>query len=500
MKWARMWTKRPYHLPIMALAAEATVKGFKKIYPESAISRCANYWENGLGEYTYPEEELGRTAESLSLHALEDPEFFYSIMRTALEKSVKIRRLSEKYAGKSLAGRPTPKLAAFFKEFCGMFLEMYAYGTSQSFVGYSDDNPLYEKMDSVLREKTAREPEKYADHLLALTRPPKRLKTTDQELAVLRLAKTAKEKGARTAAEALEKLGPQLEALASGFGWLSFDFFNTVTWDAAHYAGLVAQKLGTNPGKLEEEIASNLGYEKNARAAFKETCAKLGLSPAERRVFELIRDLGCFKWMREFEFAKAWYNVKFVQDELGRRCGLSTAESKYVLANEFQEALSRPLEFRETVRKRMQNMLLVTTPAATTILAGKEARAAYSQMEFAEKTADAQAGAKAGELKGMPARAGRAAGAVRIINSVEEMAKMREGDVLVSNATNPQLLPAMKKAAAIVTDEGGITCHAAIVAREMGTPCIVGTKFATKVFKDGDLVEVDAIKGIVKKI
>lgn len=66
--------------------------------------------------------------------------------------------------------------------------------------------------------------------------------------------------------------------------------------------------------------------------------------------------------------------------------------------------------------------------------------------------------------------------------------------------TSPWYLPAMKKATAIVTDEGGITCHAAIVSRELKKPCIIGTKIATKVLKDGDLVEVDANKGIVRII
>jgi pyruvate,water dikinase len=58
----------------------------------------------------------------------------------------------------------------------------------------------------------------------------------------------------------------------------------------------------------------------------------------------------------------------------------------------------------------------------------------------------------------------------------------------------------MKKAAAIVTDDGGITCHAAIVARELGKPCVIGTKIATQVFRDGDIVEVDADHGVVKLI
>ena len=69
---------------------------------------------------------------------------------------------------------------------------------------------------------------------------------------------------------------------------------------------------------------------------------------------------------------------------------------------------------------------------------------------------------------------------------------------MVSIATNPDIVPAMKKAGAIVTEQGGITSHAAIVSRELRTPCVIGTKIATKVLKDGMVVEVDANKGIVK--
>jgi len=100
----------------------------------------------------------------------------------------------------------------------------------------------------------------------------------------------------------------------------------------------------------------------------------------------------------------------------------------------------------------------------------------------------------------MPAYSGQAKGRVKIINTAGEMKKMKKGDILVSQATSPELLPAMKMAAAILTNEGGITSHAAIVARELGIPCIVGVKIATKVLHDGDLVEVDADKGIVKII
>ena len=71
---------------------------------------------------------------------------------------------------------------------------------------------------------------------------------------------------------------------------------------------------------------------------------------------------------------------------------------------------------------------------------------------------------------------------------------------MVSHTTNPNIVPAMKKAKAIVTNAGGVTCHAAVVSRELKIPCVVGTKIATQALKDGDQIEVDASKGLVKKI
>ena len=76
----------------------------------------------------------------------------------------------------------------------------------------------------------------------------------------------------------------------------------------------------------------------------------------------------------------------------------------------------------------------------------------------------------------------------------------KQGDVLVRKMITIDHLPLMKKAGAIITEEGTMLCHAALISRELKKPCVIGTKIATKVFKDGDMVEVDAEKGIVRKI
>lgn len=102
------------------------------------------------------------------------------------------------------------------------------------------------------------------------------------------------------------------------------------------------------------------------------------------------------------------------------------------------------------------------------------------------------------EIRGKVAYGGVVSGIVKCINSASEIDKVQEGDILVAAMTMPRYISAMKRAAAFVTDEGGITCHAAIIAREMKKPCIIGTKIATKVLKDGDRVEADAVRGIIK--
>jgi len=105
-----------------------------------------------------------------------------------------------------------------------------------------------------------------------------------------------------------------------------------------------------------------------------------------------------------------------------------------------------------------------------------------------------------GSLKGMPASPGKVKGRVKIVLARSQVGKFNAGDILVASKTTPWYVPLMKQAAAIVTDEGGITSHAAIFSRELNKPCVIATKTATKIFKDGDMVEVDANKGIVRKI
>ncbi len=100
-------------------------------------------------------------------------------------------------------------------------------------------------------------------------------------------------------------------------------------------------------------------------------------------------------------------------------------------------------------------------------------------------------------VRGLNASPGNASGPVIIVEDFNKLEMVKEGDILVASMTNPDMVPAMRRAGAVVTDEGGRTCHAAIVSRELGIPCIVGCGDATKILENKQIVTVDSTRGVV---
>jgi len=124
----------------------------------------------------------------------------------------------------------------------------------------------------------------------------------------------------------------------------------------------------------------------------------------------------------------------------------------------------------------------------------------FQDKKILKKFAENEITKKQRIIYGMTASPGLAKGRVKIILDTSELPNFKKGEILVTTMTTPNFLIAMKKSAGIVTNDGGITCHAAIVSRELGIPCIIGTKIATEVLKDGDMVEVNANHGWIRKL
>ncbi len=150
---------------------------------------------------------------------------------------------------------------------------------------------------------------------------------------------------------------------------------------------------------------------------------------------------------------------------------------------------NRSLPTRSILQKRFAGCALVYKHGQERIIEGEE---------FVNLRKIMVEGINSAEVSGSTAFPGVARGKARIIFDPRRVKVFQTGDILFTGMTRPEFLGLMKKSAAFVTDAGGMLSHAAIVARELKKPCIVGTENATKVFKDGDMVEVDANKGIVK--
>lgn len=162
-------------------------------------------------------------------------------------------------------------------------------------------------------------------------------------------------------------------------------------------------------------------------------------------------------------------------------------EEHYGVPQDIEFAVDRDLPFPKN--------LFIVQSRPETVWSVKEAEAGAEASQTTRATSIMEAKIT---LKGLPASPGVHVGRAKVVFSPEEAAKeIQKGDVLVTKMTNPDWVPYMRLAGAIVTDEGGMTCHAAIVSRELGIPCIVGTREATKLMRSGETYTIDARSGVI---
>lgn len=245
----------------------------------------------------------------------------------------------------------------------------------------------------------------------------------------------------------------------------------------------------------EKKYLQSLGQERKNK--FKELLKELKISKISE-LFYLIKTAQEYAYLRTWRtdvMYRAGYYAKEMFKELAHRGGM---DEKYLVYLTHQEVLDLAHHFKcpvslAEIKQRQEACTQIHIHGKKYILSGKE---------WVKKISLAIGGDSLllGEIKGSIAFPGKVTGKVKLVFTSEDIPKVQPGDVLVTVMTFPHFIPAMEKAAAFVTDEGGILCHAAIVSREMKKPCIIATKNATKMLKDGDLVEVDAHNGIVRKI
>ncbi|MDO8642801.1 MAG: PEP-utilizing enzyme [Candidatus Woesearchaeota archaeon] len=211
-----------------------------------------------------------------------------------------------------------------------------------------------------------------------------------------------------------------------------------------------------------------------------------------------------FKTANEAVFFRSWRTERYSQStyyivplftEIAKRLKFEIYQDVVWLMPPEVTALlheNKPVD-KELINQRKEAFTYLTFgPDQILVLQGKEALESLKHLKLPDVNTT--------EIKGMPAYRGKVTGKVTLIMNKNEWPRMEKAEVLVIHTTTPDMVPYLKNVKAIVTEEGGILSHASVISRELKIPCVIGTRTATKVLKEGDIVEVDATNGTVKRL
>ncbi len=354
-------------------------------------------------------------------------------------------------------------------------------------LGWIAEDHWKERAERILVEeyKLKKNSSEYYRVLFALSKP-ERISTTLEE-------KKAGLEAALRVAAGHTTLAKASDQLAKDFGWLPVAAYGT-PWIAEHYKDELKQIIKRSTNDLKNDISTLKNYTPLRNKEYQEIIKRYRISPQSLQVFI---DFGLVTDVRneaEYFLSYAGFYLIPLYKEIARRLALSIGQVRNLYEDEIVAALQGKIDPLETLRQKGKIIGWGFNPAMTKRInfTTQEAAALFDHIE---KNTPLIQGSKSNA--GICASPGTARGVIKVVHSPTENYKVKNGDIMIAHTTMVDFLPAMKKAAAIVTEVGGLTCHAAVVSREFGVPCIVGLKDATKNFKDGQKVEVIADKGLI---
>ena len=310
---------------------------------------------------------------------------------------------------------------------------------------------------------------------------------TPRELSAAQKSERAMLRLVQQGATRAELLAHTAEYYCTGFGWAGPGF--TVEYFESVYQGL------RNDQEAQKKLADLVASQDALAERKADILRSLSVPRDVERLFRALEEIFFMKIYRVDAHLYSYGAVRPLMIALAKSQHISLNQLYYLDQLVFINMVERGALDEEKINEIGKYSVNYFDGDSIYFLVGKDARALVNPVRATLPKPEI-----VNELKGECAYPGKVTGTVKVVNLASEMSKFEEGNILVSNVTDPSLLPIMKKAAAFVTNQGGLTCHAAIVARELQTPCLIGTKIATHVFADGDRVEVDATKGVVKKL
>jgi phosphoenolpyruvate synthase/pyruvate phosphate dikinase len=300
-----------------------------------------------------------------------------------------------------------------------------------------------------------------------------------------------------------KKFKQELDNHADSYFWIQNGYKKANYLNEDYFLNSLAAEIEKKTIKqINKEEYSLKNREILAKKSLRNIYAKYGMSAESKSFFVIIRDFSFWQDKRKENILRLIYCIDRVLGETAKRFKISRTDLSFYFFADLIGLLERNKKISpKELDKR--NKVLFFSYFEKGLLKTKDI---FGQEADEIKRSFKKQGEEllpAGIIKGFVASAGKSGSAVKgrvkiVLDPENDF--LAEGEILVAGMTRPEFVPLMKKAKAIITNEGGITTHAAIISRELKVPCIIGTKIATEILHDGDLIEMDLKNGLVKII
>lgn len=427
------------------------------------------------GHIGFPQEEWERLRSIVNEELELNKQFLLQLLNDSYVLNERIEMLSKRLEKLDFRIVSKNVLATYWIEYTTLMYQFGAYVLPPLFVEQDLEDQLRQYLS---KEFKSDEVEKAFQ---ILTTPMKSGVIQRQEENLLQLA-IAKSNG--------EDIKKGLQKHIRNFAWIKNNKYDGVYYSEREIEERIENMLSGDP---EEKYETYIKKINNATKQFDLYQDKL---KGDEEAIALIDTLQESIYFRSWRTERYYRNAYFLRSFFAKTAeilGLPNENDLFFLTpDEIVASLNNEkIHDMQQIEKRKEGYICFADLQTTVIYSGQICDEFKKSINLFDKETGQ-------EVRGQAAYLGKVSGVARVVTSISEFNKIQDGDILITNSTTPDFAPMLKKVRAIVAEEGGVLSHASVIARELHIPCIIGTKNATQVLKDGVMVEVDANNGIIR--
>lgn len=413
-----------------------------------------------------PKREWDQGAISISDKLAHEKDYFENLEKKTDIAKQDILSFFTEIKGVNLSELSFQKLIDLAQQIFRFFIQ---YEAASVFAWYVAGDLLKHNIGSLLGVS--------GDELDVLTLPKEQTFTTQMEREVLE--------------EALEHQ-KKPSYLAENYYWIPFGYDGPTIWDEEYFSKQI-EAYQSNLPHTRTKYQEMLKRSSETQQKAKNILAHYDFDQGQRRLIHILRTMATWQDERKMLEFQLFFHYHRVLSELEQRYNVPIMQLKYLFTHELVKLEKNAEEIKDIADHRMKHEFM------TVAKHGDIRIATEAELQKVKQLIERQS--HTGEIQGNVASRGPKTiyvAKVRVLSSPTEASQVKHGELLVATMTTPEYISAMGRALGFITDEGGVTCHAAIVAREMNKPCIIGTKVATQVLKSGDKVVLNTETGTIK--